>query len=143
MQTTTYTKESRKVVFDRMKEYVQAPVEEGLISRDDANTIFKKVFESQALRDTALMPMKMQSLVSLFGGFCFYPERESMIQARWEDGVDDSCVTEWPVHGTKWVVAIENLYQDEQDYISPETGEVYDREDSWVHFISIYPREES
>lgn len=141
MQATTYTNASRAVVFARFKDYLQAPVEEGLISREDANTIFTKVFEYQALRDTALMPMKMQSSVALFGGFCFYQERLFMLQAREEDGLDDGYVTEWPVHGTKWMVAIENLYQDEHDYISPETGEMYDREDSWVHFISIYPKE--
>lgn len=140
MQTTTYTKESRKVVFDRMKEYVQAPVEEGLISREDANAVFTKVFECQALRDTALMPMEMQCHVPLFGGFCFYPERGPMLKAREEDGIDEGEVTEWPVHGTPWMVAIESMYQDVEDYISPADGQMYDREDSWVHFISIYPR---
>ena len=140
MQATTYTNASRAVVLARFKEYLQAPVEEGLISREDANTIFTKVFECQALRDTALMPMKMKSHVPLFGGFCFYPERLFMLQAREEDGLDDGYVTEWPVHGTNWMVAIEDLYQDEHDYISPETGEMFDREDSWVHFISIYPK---
>lgn len=141
MQATTYTNASRAVVFARFKEYLQAPVEEGLISREDANAIFTKVFEYQALRDTSLMPMKMESHVPLFGGFCFYPERGPMLKAREEDGLDEGDVTEWPVHGTPWMVAIENLYQDEHDYISPETGEMFDREDSWVHFISIYPKE--
>lgn len=140
MQATTYTNASRAVVLARFKEYLQAPVEEGLISRDDANAIFKKVFESQALRDTALMPMKMKSHVPLFGGFCFYPEREPMLKAREEDAIDEGDVTEWPVPGTPWMVAIESMYQDEQDYISPADGAMYDREDSWVHFISIYPR---